>query len=375
ENQTDIDLSAAGTVTVGGGFTLQSVNTTRYAGRRAQKIWHAFLQHEWTPLSQLHIIAGLRYDHNSAFAARVSPKIALQYRVHETLRFTASYGGGFKAPDFRQLYLSFVNNAADGYSIFGASEFSLALLQQQMRQGMIAQILPAAAQITSLRPEISNGINACMHWKPVAGFTMDVNLFRNDIRNLINYIPVATQANGTAVFSYVNTRRAFTQGVELQVEQKLNEQWQLSGGYQFLETADKDILQAVKAGTVFGREVPGAAARRMQLRDYHGLLNRSKHMANLRLFYQHQQRGWSGSLRFIYRSRLGVLDLDGNNFANMKAEFAPSILQVNIAVGKNITKHLALQTGVNNLLNQTNARFMPNMAGTHYFVTIQYTHK
>jgi len=375
ENQTDFHFPKAGTLTLGAGYTLQTVNTSRYSGEKRQQIFHAFLQHEWTPVEQLNIIAGMRYDHNNAFAPRVSPKLAMHYRLNDQLRFTASYGAGFKAPDFRQLYLSFVNNAADGYSIFGASEFSLTLLQAQLQQGIIAHILPTASTITALRPEVSSGINAGMQWRNASGFRLDVNLFRNDIRHLINYLPVATQANGSAVFSYVNINQAFTQGLELQIEQKLTTKLQVTAGYQLLETADKDVLKQVKSGTSFGRDISGGPARRMQLRDYSGLFNRSRHMANLRLFYNDEPSGWSASMRWVYRSRMGVLDLDGNNFANMKEEFAPGMLQVNLSVAKRMSKYLTLQTGINNLLNQTNARFMPNIPGTHYFVSIQFTHK
>jgi hypothetical protein len=36
-----------------------------------------------------------------------------------------------------------------------------------------------------------------------------------------------------------------------------------------------------------------------------------------------------------------------------------------------------MQMGVNNLLNQINARWMPNMPGTHWFISLQihFSHK
>ena len=375
ENQTDFELNKSNTLTVGGGYTLQTVNTTRYREKKEQHLYHAFVQNEWRGVRNLIVIGGLRYDYNTAFTARVSPKLAVNYKVNEKLTFNASYGAGFKAPDFRQLYLSFINNAADGYSIYGANEFSIERLEQQKQQGLIAQILPAAYQITTLQPEISRGINWGVQLMPVQQVKAAINLFRNDVDHLINYLPVATNANGTSVFSYININRAFTQGIEFNINYQLLPQFNISGGYQYLETADKDILENIKNDKIFGRDIVGGSARKMTKADYSGLLNRSKHMANLRLFYDDKKTGWNSSLRFIYRSRFGVLDLDGNGFANMDAEFAKSMLQTNLTVGKQLNRQFNLQAGINNVFNQINARFMPNLPERNFFIAIHYTVK
>lgn len=376
ENQTDWQLTENQTLTIGGGYTLQTVQTTRYREAKQQQMLHAFVQHEWHPRQQVSVISGFRYDYNTDFTARLSPKLAVSWKPTPVWKITSSYGAGFKAPDFRQLYLSFVNNAADGYSIFGASEFSIDFLEQQKQQGLIAAILPAAFQITGLRPEVSRGFNAGAQYESNSRrLRADVNFFRNDVDNLINFIPVATNANGTSVFSYININRAFTQGLEMNVNYQLLSGLFLQAGYQYLQTADKEVLRRVKAGEVFGRDAVGAPARLMTRRDYSGLLNRGAHMANLRLFYMHDASGWSGSLRMIYRSRFGVIDRDGNGFANMSEEFAPGMLQVNVAASKRLSPHWEAQAGVHNLLNQTNARFMPNLPGIHYFVAFHYSIK
>jgi len=98
-------------------------------------------------------------------------------------------------------------------------------------------------------------------------------------------------------------------------------------------------------------------------------------MANLRLFYMDEKTGWASSLRFIYRSRFGVIDRDGNGFANMKEEFAPSMLQVNATISKQVSKHFNIQSGVNNLLNQTNAKYMSNLPGINWFASVNYSFK
>ncbi|MEO5948430.1 MAG: TonB-dependent receptor [Chitinophagaceae bacterium] len=374
ENQTDFSWNSHNTLTIGGGFTLQTVNTTRYSKKQEQQMWHGFAQHEWSTVKNLILISGLRYDYNTDFASRLSPKVAVNYSINEKIKLLASYGAGFKAPDFRQLYLNFTNNAAEGYSIYGSNEFSLPFLQQQQNLGFISNILPSANLITKLKPEISDGFNIGATLNPISSLKIDINLFRNDVNNLINYIPVATNINGSSVFSYINVNRAFTQGVELNISYKINN-LQISGGYQLLSTGDKDLLERIINKEVYGRDKSNGPARLMNRSDYSGLLNRSKHQANLRLFWEKDDNKWNASLRFIYRSRFGVTDKDGNGFANMEEEFANGMLQTNMTIGYLINKSFRFQAGINNLLNQINAKDTPNIPGINWFLGIHYSFK
>ncbi len=374
ENQTDYSWNEKNTLSVGAGFTLQTVNTTRYSKEQQQQMLHAFAQHEWKGIKNLTLISGLRYDYNTDFAARLSPKLAAHYIINDKIKLTGSYGAGFKAPDFRQLYLNFTNNAAEGYSIYGSNEFSMPLLQQQQNMGLIAIILPAADLITKLQPEISKGFNLGAQLQFFTSLKIDVNLFRNDVSNLINYIPIATHPNGTSVFSYINVNRAYTQGAEMNISYKIGN-LSMNGGYQFLQTADKDELQKVNNKKVYGRDEVNGSARLMTREDYSGLLNRSKHMANFRLFWEEKSSKWNASLRFIYRSRFGVADRDGNGFANMKEEYAPAMLQANMTLGYQLSRSFSLQGGINNLFNQVNARYMSNIPGINWFTGLHYSFK
>jgi outer membrane receptor for ferrienterochelin and colicins len=370
ENQTDIDLTKSVHLTAGGGYTLNTITTTRYRNDKQQQVYHAFVQGEWQFSDKGIAIGGLRYDHNTDFAARLSPKLAISYQLHPKIKMNASVGGGFKAPDFRQLYLNFTNNAGEGYSIYGANEFSVASLEKQKQDGLIAGVLAEAYQIKTLKPEISTGINWSIHYEPVSKVKLDVNFFRNDINNLINYIPVGVNNNGSSIFSYVNINRAFTQGVETNVLTSIRS-FEISAGYQYLTSGDKDLLERIERKELFGRNSPLGTARLMTKDDYTGLYNRSKHTAQVKVFYNHIRTGWGGSLRFIYRSRFGVTDIDGNGFANMTEEFAEAMFQLNATVSKQINKDFTAQFGVNNLLNQINARWMPNIPGTNWFLSMQ----
>ncbi len=372
ENQTDIKLNKDHLFSVGAGHTVQFVRTTRYLEIKQQNLSYVFVQSDYKFNQKLNLIAGARYDHNTDFRSRFSPKLALQWKYSDQLGFQFSYGAGFKAPDFRQLYLNFINNAAQGYTIYGASEFSIEALEQQKSQGLILQILPAAYQITQLNPEISQGWNGGFRYHHQSGFLAEGNLFYNRIRELINYLPVAVQNNGTYVFSYVNQKKAFTYGGEWNIQLPLKKGFSVFAGYQFLVTGDTEVRSQIREGKVFGRDVPGGSARLMSLADYGGLLNRSRHQANLRFFYDEPAKGFSANLRFIYRSRWGVTDLDGNGFANMDKEYAKGYVQVNLSATKQIKKQIELQTGVNNLMNYIDPVNLPNIPGRQYFITIHF---
>jgi len=372
ENQTDIKLGARNQLIAGGGYIYQTAATNRYSGEKEQHLYYGFLQDEWDVSRKIQLIGGLRYDHSSAYEGHLSPKVALLYKPASRWSFNASYGSGFKAPDFRQLYLDFINNAALGYAIYGASEFSIQKLEQQLSAGIIGNILPEAYTITTLKPETSDGFNLGAKYFDQKKFSGELNLFYNNINQLINYIPVAINANGTQVFSYVNIARAMTAGAELNLNYKLSESLKLAAGYQYLYTADLDVLNNIKAGKVYGRSAPGESATKMKVSDYTGLLNRSPHMVSARFTYDNEANGIMGSLFAGYRSRWGTTDLDGNGFANMDGEFAKGFLQLNLTGSYRLSDVWKVQGGINNLLDYTDAQHLPAYPGRNFFVGIQY---
>jgi outer membrane receptor for ferrienterochelin and colicins len=57
-------------------------------------------------------------DRDSVFGTAVSPRVALKVDPTEQLTVRASYGWGFRAPSFQELYLRFENPAV-GYVVEG----------------------------------------------------------------------------------------------------------------------------------------------------------------------------------------------------------------------------------------------------------------
>lgn len=372
ENQTDIQLNSKMNLNVGGGYIRETVNSNRYdslSTNRYNNIGYLFLQHEWAPNDRFNIIGGLRYDVNQNYASVFSPKLAIRYAVNPKLSFTASVGRGFKAPDFRQLYLNFTNVAAGSYAVFG-SLVAQEEIERLQKDGQIESLTPSYFRLTDLSPETSTGINAGVQYKVSTALQFKWNLFRNDINNLILTDVIAYKKNGGQIFSYLNISRAFTQGSEMEFSWVKNH-WQVAGGYQFLMTADKDVLAQIREGKVFTRDLASGVSRKMDRSEYAGLPQRSAHMINLKLFRE-WDNGWFATIRNIYRSRWGMNDLDGNGLINREDEFAKGFVQVNISVGKTFESGVRIMAGVDNLLNYKDEVNLPTLPGANWYTSVSY---
>ena len=372
ENQTDFTWLNNNYLSFGGGLVKERLNTTRYDGKRKNNINYVFAQNEWRIKNRMTVIGGLRFDNNSEYQSRLSPKLAAQYKVTEKLRFNTSYGGGFKAPDFRQLFLNFLNTAAGGYVVYGANEITIDELKIQQQHGIVTDILPRAYQLNLLKPEISNGFNFGANYDLTEKVNLSLNLFRNNIKNLIQNDIIAFRQNNAPVYSYFNVKDAFTQGAEFQSQLILNKYFIIHAGYQFLMTGDKDDLERIKNGTVYTRDQHTNVVTRVSRRDYGGLSNRSSHMLNAKLFYENSKKNSGASIRAIYRNRWGTYDKDGNNIINRDDEFAKGFLLLNISMQKSI-KYLRMQVGADNILNYKDVLNLPGQPGIQPYISIAYS--
>ena len=363
-------------LTLGTGFIAEGVAATRYPGRQQFFTRYGFAQFEWVPVQRFTLIAGGRFDAHSQYAAQLSPKLSARYVVSPTVALRGSAGVGFKAPDFRQLYLNF-DNAVAGYSVFGTQEVAAGIARLQ-QQGQIAELLLDPARFGSIRAESSVAVNlgAVADFQSTYGrpLRVSVNLFRNDIRDLIETQVVARKTNGQNVFSYTNLSRVFTQGAEADASYRIPlgaGQLTVSSGYQLLEAKDKAVVGAIKAGTVFRRNPETLLTERVRAADYGGLLNRSRHMANWKLFYELPKQGVAASLRAVYRSRYGFADGNGNLILDQASEYVAGYTTWHVTASKTI-KSLLLQVGVDNLTGYTDPQFIPSLAGRLWYASLRW---
>ena len=371
EQQLDWNLGASEFI-FGAGYQLDQARSTRYDALdqlKKNRVAYAFAQWEWKWSEKWISVVGLRYDDNQLFAAALTPKWSVRYKPNEKWLVQASVGQGFKAPDFRQLYLNFTNNAAGGYSVYGTQD-AIRIINELNRLGQIAELQPDFIRLSELTPEYSTGSNVGITYQPTKSVTVRLNGFRNDIRSLIDVRQVATRIDGAQIFSYLNVKRAYTQGLESELKWQLNGKWTIQGGYQWLQTGDKDERTRIKKGLEYVRAVDGSS-RVMSIREYVGLPNRSKHQAQLKLQYQPTEQRFV-FLRMMYRSRWTIANSNGNGVHDAQDEYANGFLQINLSGGLPLWKNIQLQAGIENLLNYQDINYLPNFPGRNVYLTFNY---
>ena len=62
---------------------------------------------KWNPTKAITIQPALRYAYNTKYTAPLVPSISMMWGVGKTINIRASYAKGFRAPDFKELYLDF----------------------------------------------------------------------------------------------------------------------------------------------------------------------------------------------------------------------------------------------------------------------------
>lgn len=372
ENQTDWTLRKNLNGIFGIGAVWEGVKSSRYDSDKLRKentIQYGFTQWEWIPTNKLIIIGGIRFDKNASYASAWSPKLSMLYKLNPSHKIRLSIGQGFKAPDFRQLYLDFTNAAAGNYSVFGSAQ-AQKVIGQLSSLGQIGGLYNNYYLLKALQPESSTGIHLSWEWTPTNKTFISTQLFRNDITNLIEVQQVGTYISGAQIFSYLNIGRAFTQGAEWEFKQNINNQLVLSGGYQYLITGDKDQIAQIKAGTVYTRNTSNISTR-LTMSDYVGLPNVSKHKAQLKINYSND-KGLFANFRIMYRSKWAVNNTNGNQVYDSGDDFAKSYYSLHSSMGKEFTNGIAVQIGADNINNYIDAIHLPNLAGRTYFINLKY---
>lgn len=180
-----------------------------------------YMQDEWTVLSSPNfvLVPGVRLDVDTQFGVYPTPRIAARLDPHEDVVLRASFGLGFRAPDFRELYL-FFQNPSVGYVVLGNPD---------------------------LRPETSRSVRAGVEYEPTGWFWVSVYGFRNDLDNMILAALVSgSQPGEFDQYQYQNVASAYTQGSEVSVRLKSEVGVVLDLGYLFLNTRDRETGQSLQ---------------------------------------------------------------------------------------------------------------------------------
>ncbi len=383
EVQLDASWRARHLTTAGGRVIRERVGGGRYeaengAARPSASQAYAFLQHLWELSGRVKVVASARYDAHSEYAARFTPRLSMLVRPSERLRLRASVGSGFKAPAFRQLYLAYTNPAA-GYSVFGTTQVQSGI-ERLRSEGRIEQLFFDVAALEEIGAERSMAINAGGSADPFPWLAVSLNGFYNDVHGLIETQPIARKTNGQFVFGYFNLARIYTRGADASATIRPLRQSRarlvIRLGYQYLQAQDRDLVSALRSGTVFGRD-PDGREYRLGLRQYAGMFGRSPHSATLGASFLIAPLDLMASLRGRWRSRYGYRDLDGNALANRDDEFVGDYGVFDVTLSRRIeipfSSETQIQLGAHNLLDITRPEFVPSLPGRRVFAALHLT--
>ncbi len=345
---------------IGGiGMDHETLDRTDFSTKPNFNSPYAYLQYDGNPNDRLNVIVGARFDNHSDYESQFSPKVAVRYELNEKLSVKGSVGYGFKAPDFRQLYFNF-SNAFAGYTILGYNTVPTEILELQ-EQGLIASVeVPLSNFTGSLKPENSIGYNLGLSYNPKQSLKFELNLFRNDIRDLIDTQLIAYKQTengvptGNGVYSYLNINKAYTQGIEFNASWKPDNQLRISGGYQLLYAKDKDAIDIFEKGEAFA-SFSGQGSFELSKDDYFGLPNRSRHMANLKVFYTFDKLNLNTNIRGTYRSKYALYDTNGtvNGYIDKYDDFVDAYTMWNWAINKTFCKNYEIGFGIDNIFDFT----------------------
>lgn len=358
--------------TFGGEFLYDDIYGTRYEdslgnqGTQFYRTYVAFGQWEGLPADWISYVLSARYDGNSVYGSAVSPRFSVLWKPEDHWRFSGSIGSGFKAPDFRQLFVVFSNRLPGaGYDLIGAARLGNTLKPER-----------SVSYDMSIRYE--DGLRELSHDVAVL-YSADVRLFRNDLRNLIEYYLYGVLDHRN-VYSYRNLSRVTTQGLEfnMQIAFALSEvgTLTLSGGYQYLDAFDVEVLDAIKNGTA------GTINERLTADNYHGLWNRSRNSGTIRLQYDTHNHEWSANVRAQFVGKYGDESLDKNGIVisdpprkvlDRDDEFVAGYTVVNTAITHNFTigsQPIMLGIGANNILDVVKPTLIPGLVGRQFFVQL-----
>jgi len=302
--------------------------------------------------------------HNK-YKSQFSPKIAFRYELNDKIAIKSSVGYGYKAPAFRQLYLDYFNSTV-GYNVIGYNRVP-DVIDRLMAEGQEINMRVSLSNFGGeLKPESSMNMNLGVQLNPISNLKIDVNLFRNNTKDLIDSYLIATRNNNDQekIFSYRNFNKVYTQGIEINTSWRPVNQLKISGGYQLLFAKDVAAEKAFENGEIFARHSSGVGVFALEKSDYFGLPNRSRHMANAKVFYTIPQWDVNTNIRATYRSKYGYGDTNGSEgHLDIYDEFVKGYTLLNFAINKTFYKKYDLGFGIDNVLGFTDPQNISSISG------------
>lgn len=281
-------------------------------------VTEVFARDSWA-LGAVQLTAGGRHSSSSLWGSSTNPSVGLAWQLTRAWRLRANVARGFRAPGFKEIRYTFFNPAG-GYTLVGNAE---------------------------LRPESSVSGTAGATWAPSDLLSFDVEAYRNDVDDLIDWRFQGNNATGYQVYKNVNVARARTQGIETSVH-LVRGAMDLSLGYDFLRA--RDLTTGVP------------------------LSRRASHTARLRAAREwNVRRGLTTDVSVRYTGSAPLVGIPSG--APIRGTFSTesgvighqgAFLAVDGQLRLAITASAELSVGVNNLLDQRPSLWTPAFARQVY---------
>ncbi len=260
-----------------------------------------FAQVEINPVKKLTLILGGRYDKISDLDPYFSPRLSGMVSITNSLKFRGSYGGGFRAPSYSDMYIDF-DHAAIGYRVIGNPD---------------------------LKPERSTGATLGLEYFWNYMVLVNVNLFHNRFKDLILDYTIKP-----AVLSYRNIDLASFRGIEWQCKIYWLSNLTSTLAYNYTDVNQSEMIE--------------------------DSFNLSPHTATLNLNYSI----WKKRIRFWVRdqffSERKVREFDrrtGEFSRRIKPKAAYNLLDGTVTIELN--KMLSLRAGATNITDYTDVLYGP----------------
>lgn len=269
-------------------------------GNRARDIvWEGYVRDQFVT-GRARWTLGVRHTDGSLWGAATNPSLGVWSALGSHWSLRGNVSRGFRAPGFKELRYTFANVQA-GYVVTGNA---------------------------ALRPEQAWSESLAAQWAPSARFSVEMEGYRTDVRDLIDTRLQGFTADGLQSYANVNVARARTGGVELKALGVWSRgDWE--AGYDHLVT--RDVENALP------------------------LSRRPTHTGRLRVSPRWDTRaGLTLDATTRYTGRAPLVSgaaVDGSAPATI-AGWQGAFTAVDLQLRLRWTRQLELSSGVNNLLGQ-----------------------
>lgn len=356
---------------IGFGIKKEKLSRRDFLNNAEQELKFFYGQLDAEAFNKVNIILGSRYDNYTNYSPVISNKLALGLSLTNKIKINSSLGTGFKTPDFRQKHFDFTNSTV-GYIVLGRD----VVIDRLESMQNVQEIIPFLELNTPLRPETSLNFNIGLRYNATNNLSFDFNIFNNKVHDLIEWRLVAKDQNSINIYSYFNVNQVETKGLEVNSTYKNGDNWSIKIGYQLLYAYDADVVKDIQKedSDYYALDPETLTSIKLNRDDYFGLFNRSRHMGNIKLNYQLNDKT-ELNIMATYRSKYALADSNGNEILDIYDTFVDAHSLCDAGVAYQINSLTSCQTGVKNIFGFTNPGYISNLSGRLYYMSLKINFK